>query len=321
MAHPPIAKHSLHLQDFSPEQLLEAVRGANFEHYILTRARCDARLERWSCENFTVDVGRYSFPVRAIGAFPSRKLFIGYMRKSPQPAWVNGVEADQRTMEFYPEGTELNYRAAPNSEWLAIEFDEHALQAAAQKRLGHNLELPWKHVVSFRVPRSERAALDRMVRCLWTHPVSGALMIGPILGKIAEILDGLRRKLSREADSGEIRRVALLTRADDYLRASIAHPFDLKSLANAVGANARSLQRYFMDAYGLTPLQWARCLALHHVRKRLLASNLKKFTIEGAAREYGFRHMGRFSIHYRELFGESPIETLRRGVEPQPRCI
>ena len=152
MVDPPFTKRSVELNGFSPERLLEVVRGARLEHYILTRSKCDARLDRWSMENFTVDIGRYSFPVRVVGTFSAKRLCVGYMRDLSDRTWVNGFKADKDTMEFYPTGAELNYRAAPNGEWVAIEFDEQSLQSAARARLGHEVTLPWKHVMSFYVP-------------------------------------------------------------------------------------------------------------------------------------------------------------------------
>jgi len=309
---PSFTTHSLHLQSFSPEQLLEVVRGARFEHYILARSRCDARLDRWSTGRFTVDIGRYSFPVRAIGPFPSNMLCLGYMRTAAGHVWVNGLEAGPDTVEFYPAGTELNYRAAANSEWVAIAFEEEPLQTVAQDHLGHELDLPGKQVISFRVPAATRIALDRRVRRLWRHPLSGAVMIEPILGAIAEILDGLRTGELRTMSGSWLHRQEILQRADRYLRANPTAPFDLTDLAEAAGTSMRTLQRTFVQAYGISPLDWARCLSLHRARERLITSEAKRFTVETIARECGFRHMGRFAGHYHELFGESPVHTLRR---------
>jgi AraC family transcriptional regulator, ethanolamine operon transcriptional activator len=310
MTKPPFITHSVHLKAFTPEQLLEAVRGAHLDHFILDRTRCDARLERWTSEDFTVDTGRYSFPVRVVGAFPKTRLCVGYMRALTECTWVNGFLADDSTMEFYPAGAELNYRAAPNGEWVAIEFEEAALQNAARKRLGHGVEVPWKHVMSFQVAHEQRAELDRMVRRLWRHPISGALMIGPILGAIAEMLFSLQRNGTAVLRQRRLHQQNVLRLADQYLQTHLASPFKLNTLASATGTTPRTLQRMFANAYGITPHEWARCRALHHVRERLEATDGRKFTVEGIAKECGFQHMGRFAEYYRGLFGELPSATL-----------
>ena len=77
----------------------------------------------------------------------------------------------------------------------------------------------------------------------------------------------------------------------------------------------RTLQRLYAETYGMSPNQWARCLALHRVRDRLQRTDAETYTIEGIAREFGFNHMGRFSRYFRELFGECPSQTLAVEVE------
>jgi AraC-like DNA-binding protein len=304
---------SVRLKGFSAEQLLEVVRSARLEHYILSNASCDAQLDRWSLGDFTVDVGRYSFAVRAVGAFHRQRLCIGYMRNLSGPTWVNGWTADDSTVEFYPDGAELNYCAAPHGQWVAIEFTESALQAAACERLGLAVELPWKDVMSFHVSEPARQLLDQMVRRLWAHPISGALMVGPILGAVAGILHAHSRRAPAKAVGKYQHRQLLLKRSDEYLKHNFARPFQLGALATAVGTTPRTLQRVFDNAYGVTPQKWARYFALHQARRHLQSIATQRLTVEGIARECGFRHMGRFAEYYRTLFGELPSLTKTNG--------
>ena len=312
MTNSPIRKQSVRLRGFDPEELLGVVNGGRLEHYILSRVRCDVWSDHWSMGTFSVDTGRYSFPVRVVGSFSPKKLCIGYMRRLTSSTWVNGLTADDHTVEFYPEGTELNYRAAPDGQWVAIEFDEQTLQSAARARLGREVKLPWKHVMNFRVPDTVRSSLDRMIDRLWRHPISGALMVEPILGAIAEMFDDFEGKTPTAAHRHSLHARMVLRRADEYLRANLAHQFDLRALANAARTTERTLQRTFANAYGVTPQQWARCFALHQAQKRLQATDWRLFTVDGIAKECGFRHMGRFAKYYRDLFGEFPSTTLSR---------
>lgn len=307
---------SLHLQDFEPDQLLGVVRDARFEHYILAHTKCSARFRRWTCGDFSVDIGHYNFPVRAVGLFPSTKLCIGYMRSFNEMTWVNGFQVTPKTLEYYPKGSELNYRATSGGEWVAIEFEEATLQRVARTRLGCEMDLPWKHITSFFLCGEARAALDRMIRLLWRHPASGEAMIQPILGVIVETLrDFQQGGSSSRTRSDWSRRQTMLKRADDFLRSNPGSPFDLSNLALAAGTTPRTLQREFSQAFGLTPLKWARCLALHQMRNLLTQPERRKFTVEAIAFQCGFRHMGRFAGYYQELFGESPCRT-RRKLQP-----
>ena len=305
---------SVHLKGFSPEQLIDAVRGARFEHYILSHGKCESRLEHWSLGDFSADVGDYDFPVRVVGAMARGRLCIGYMRRQSAPTWVNGLRADRTTMEFYPSGTELNYCAAPGGQWVAVGFAESSLQAAACERLGHEVEIPWEHVTNFHLPEERRGELDRMVSRLWNHPISGALMVAPILGAIAEIFHEQSRKSLKEETrmSKSQHREMLLRRSDEYLQSNLDSPFQIEALAFATGATTRTLQRVFNEAYGVTPQKWARCLSLHRARQYLQGVAVEGTTVEEIARRCGFRHIGRFAEYYHELFDELPSVTRRR---------
>jgi AraC-like DNA-binding protein len=305
-----VIRQSLHLQGFDPEHLADIVRGGRLEHYILTRSKCEVRHQRWACGSFSVDVGHYSFPVRVLGSFPRDRLCIGYMRALTGPTWVNGFEFGTDALQFYPPGCELNYRAAPDGQWVAIEFEEAALQRVARERLGHELQCPREGAANFDVPRTQLRELDCVIQRSLRKPETAVSMIEPILGTIAELVThaqtGTLASLARRWQH----RAGLLSRADHYLQLSAGVPFDSKALATAVGTTERSLQMHFLDAYGITPGHWARTLALHRVRDRLRKTDARKFTVEGVAHECGFRHMGRFSAYYENLFGEFPSATL-----------
>jgi AraC family ethanolamine operon transcriptional activator len=307
---PSVIRQSLHLEGFDPEHLTNVVRGAHFEHYILTRSKCEVRHERWACRSFSVDVGYYSFPVRVIGAFPQDRFCVGYMRMLTVPTWVNGFEFGGDAMQFYPAGCDLNYRAGENGQWVAVEFEEEALQLAARARTGSELRIPRDGAENHTIPRAHLRELDRMIERLLRKPHSSLSMIDPILGTIAELLAHAQTGSLATLSSRWQHRAALLRRADDFLRHNAGQPFNSGALARATGATERCLQMHFLEAYGVTPGYWARCLALHRVRDCLLKTDHSKFTVEGIAHECGFRHMGRFSAYYRDLFGEFPSATL-----------
>jgi transcriptional regulator GlxA family with amidase domain len=140
-------------------------------------------------------------------------------------------------------------------------------------------------------------------------------MVTPILRTIAELFVHAQSGALSGLDRRWRHREHLLKRVDQYLHATQGMPFDSKDLAAAVGATERSIQMHFQDAYGITPGQWARCLALHRVRQHLLKTDPRRFTVEGVARAFGFRHMGRFSAYYEELFGEFPSDAMGQRLQ------
>jgi AraC-like DNA-binding protein len=290
----------------------EIIRGGRFEHFILSRSECEVRHERWECGGFSVDSASYSFAARACGVFAKDHVCIGYIRGFSKPTWINGFECGLEAIQFYPAGCEINYRASPGGSWAAIELEEASLQRAARKRLGRELDLPRGGASNLMVPRAARESLERMVDVSLRRPERSRSMIEPIIGTIVDLLDHAQTGRLESLARRWRHRESLLSRAEHYLHTNLRRPFDCKALASAVGATERSVQKHFLEAYGMTPGQWARCLALHHARKRFLHTDPKCFTVEGIAHELGFRHMGRFAGQYEDLFGEYPSATLSR---------
>lgn len=307
-----VVRQSLYFQGFKPERIEEITRGGRFEHFILSRSKCEVRHERWECGGFSVDAASYNFAARACGVFTQDRFGLGYIRNFPKRLRPHGSECDLEAIQLYPPGCEVNYRASPGGAWVAIECDEASLQRGARKRFGHEIDLPRNGPRNLMVPRAGREMLERMVELSLRKTAASCSMIEPIIGAIVELLSH-EQTGNHEALAGRWqRRESLLSKAELFLRSNITRPFESKVLATAVGTTERSVQKYFLEAYGITPGQWARCLALHHARKRLLVTHPTQFTVEGIALELGFRHMGRFAGHYEALFGEYPSATLSR---------
>lgn len=305
-------RRSARLRGFDPEQLVDVVSDSRLEHFLLASADCDADLLHWECDGLAVDSGRYSFPVRIRGDFTDARFCLGYMRNLSTHTWVNGFEVESDTLQLYPAGSELNYQADAGGQWVAIMIEAEALQAAAIARLGREVELPSVGTLSARFPRSHHEALDRAIARLTGRTLVDSRSLESLLARVAELIVHMQ---DRTLDSLVRRwrsRQLLLERADAYLRSSLERPFDLSAMAKGIGTSRRSLQRSFAEAYGMTPHQWARCVALHHARKQLRTSDPTRTAIEAVARDCGFRHMGRFAGYYRELFGELPSATLGR---------
>lgn len=301
---------TIHLDGFDPDRMVELMPQVRLDHLLLRSADCHLRHRRWECDGIAIDTGQYSFPVCITGEFSPTRVCIGYMRQLSVPTWVNGFEADRTSLEFYPAGSELNYRAGSDGQWLGITVEETRLQEAACEWIGREAKLPRDAMASFRIGSELRDELDRSIQWLMAQTEVTDLMLTVFLGQIAELVDQVSRGASNTALQSARRTKGQIARANAYMRRHLARGFDLRSTAAAVGTSERTLQRVYNQAYRMSPAQWTRCLALHEVRNQLHLGKGRNHTIEGIARDCGFNHMGRFSSYYKELFGEMPVETL-----------
>lgn len=87
----------------------------------------------------------------------------------------------------------------------------------------------------------------------------------------------------------------------------------MSDIATEVGISLRSLQKAFVRQRGQTLTQFLRSARLELARKRLLAG-LSGATVSSVALDCGFGHFGKFAGYYRARFGETPSQTLVRGL-------
>ena len=101
-----------------------------------------------------------------------------------------------------------------------------------------------------------------------------------------------------------------VVRAEEYIEANWNSVLTIKSLAEAIGASARSIFLSFQKARGYSPMAFAKMKRLRHARRKLSAPEADT-TVTGVALECGFQNTGHFAMSYRKHFGKSLSETLR----------
>ncbi|TDD81857.1 AraC family transcriptional regulator [Actinomadura darangshiensis] len=90
-------------------------------------------------------------------------------------------------------------------------------------------------------------------------------------------------------------------------------PIGVTDIAAAVGLGVRQLQVICQEQWGVTPTQLLRGVRLDHARAALTVAQPGPRTVTDIARAAGYLHMSRFAAHYRQRFGETPRQTLKRS--------
>jgi AraC-like DNA-binding protein len=103
----------------------------------------------------------------------------------------------------------------------------------------------------------------------------------------------------------------LLRRAIAFIDDNAHTDIALADIANAIYVTPRALQYMFRRHRDCTPMEYVRRVRLHHAHRELLAGDRMSTTVGDIARRWGFGNMGRFAVHYRQMYGQSPHTTLR----------
>ena len=100
--------------------------------------------------------------------------------------------------------------------------------------------------------------------------------------------------------------------AIDYIHATANKTISIEKLCLDTGINKRTLQRAFLDQYGMTPKFYLQAQRLNNVYKTLMHSDPETTRITDIALDQGYWHMSQFAADYRRLFGELPSDTLNQ---------
>jgi len=109
----------------------------------------------------------------------------------------------------------------------------------------------------------------------------------------------------------------IVRRATELVDASFPGAPPMNVLAARMHLSPRTLHKAFVSVTGMGPHLYFRHCALNRAREALLKAHPAENKVTAIAADFGFTEIGRFSVRYRELFGESPSQTLAH----RPRCI
>jgi len=107
------------------------------------------------------------------------------------------------------------------------------------------------------------------------------------------------------------RRVAAVRVCETYMREHLDKTVTLEDLSETSGLRLRSLINAFQAVTGFSPMAYFKRERLSGVRQALQRPHPARIRVIDVATAWGFWHMGHFTADYREMFGESPSETLR----------
>ena len=102
-----------------------------------------------------------------------------------------------------------------------------------------------------------------------------------------------------------------LVRKAKELSIGADQPPRVGELCRELAVSERTLRHAFCDVTGLSPLDYLKILRLNCVNRTLREADPAELLVKQAAYSNGFTHLGQFSRDYKQLFGESPSQTLR----------
>lgn len=104
---------------------------------------------------------------------------------------------------------------------------------------------------------------------------------------------------------------ATIRRAAAFIDENLHTPITTSAVAAAVGLSVRALERGFARHLSTSPRRYLERARLAMAHAELTAEAPEMTTVAQVASRWGFTHHGRFASVYREMYGRSPVETLK----------
>jgi transcriptional regulator GlxA family with amidase domain len=212
----------------------------------------------------------------------------------------------------------MHHRTAGDCRFGAMSLTTDDFDAACKAVAGHEFPgSPLKHLV-----RPDTALMSRLLRL---HEMVGQiakttsdLLVLPEVARSLEqelihlMIRCLIESVSSGMTTGGRRHDAIVARLEEFLEANPDTPLYLTEICAAIGVAERTLRGACEEHLGMGPIRYLSLRRMHLVRRALLRADPSTATVTRLATDHGFWELGRFSVAYRTLFGESPSESLRR---------
>lgn len=297
--------------------------GTDMDLLQLSPGRLDFTSTLVELPGILLEWNRVGARIRACECDRASGVKFGFVRQSPTPLKLGGLELDYGNAVLWQRDEELEYIAPTGLASLVIHVD-----AALADLLGWTLASG----VFRPVPAVRLSRLEQTCRlATW----AARKQVGPEYDKgtncapaqdsvqwrdriLADLEPALEPWLTPDIRAGNhtffgTPHFRLVKDTERFFeRYDLGQSMTVDAVAEALGVARRTLFRAFREWADMGPHAYLLLVRLHRLRDRLLAGSPADTSVTKLAIELGFNHMGRLSAAYRRHFGEYPKETLAR---------
>ena len=295
-----------------------AISTADLQLLPTARGRFRAELTKVCMDQLWMQRFYQNLPLVNAGAMkPGRRVFTFFTSAEPQAMRHCGMDVlsgDIIVNNF----DEIHQKTDAEFRLGSMSLTTRALDAACKAITGREFSgSPLKHLV-----RPNAALMSRLLKL---HE-----MVGQIATTIPEVLEvpeaarSLEQQLihllvrcltdgaSVRMTSGGRRYDMIVAKFEEYLEANPNLPLYLPEICAAIGAAERTLRMACQEHLGMGPIRYLALRRMNLVRRALLRAGSSTTTVTRIATDHGFWELGRFSVNYHAMFGETPSATLHR---------
>jgi len=311
----------MQLQFSNFEIFARTLKGYDLDLKQLDRGTFSASLQQIVCDSVVINRIASTRRFEVHGTPPPGLRTFGIPTTNCLPFTWRNKYSSGNTIQIYKPSTELEMVTHPLFEAIDVSIPEEAFNILCQQwgypELDQLIGTREMVVCHPEIMKHLRDTLQAICISVDNNPDSPKHDIG-LHDLIKHEVPHLLAQALMTAETKEVKialeqRGRTLKLAIDYVKQTPHDQISMSQFCSDNDINIRSLQRAFIDQYGISPKSYAKAYHLNSIYKELLQSNTRTTRIADIASRHGFWHMSQFATDYRRHFGELPSETLKTG--------
>ena len=302
--------HSLH-EIAEPEEFSSAVAGATLRADFLGARVAAARIERFFGSDWAMDFFESGLKARVSGPLVPGWTSLCLILKACGSRWY-GAEANDGWLLCNPPGIPIEGTISPGFRGVSFAVPQevwaecrHDGQTPSDDRSGfHAVRLPRESLALILRELGETRRCLSLPREACLACRAPAAMGSRLAREVATLACRVAVPAAPPRDSAR-NRFRLARRAELWMRANAPDNPGIPALCRELGTSRRELEYAFRSAFDQSPRAHMESLRLNAARAALRAAP-PGASVSAIAVACGFHHLGRFSVRFKSLFGESP---------------
>lgn len=302
-----------------PDAYQETVRASQAAILALNRGEFRAALTHIDLDRMWMQWGFDSLPRIARTTLDPERAIVMFVADSEQaPSQVGGGALTSENIAVFGKGSTNIIRTEASHKWATMSLRHADLSAAGKALVGQEITCPSETYLIKRPPEllarlrtlhAQAVVLARSAPEMLAAPAVAKALEQSLTHAMITVLSGTTTTERRWLPGQHAR---IVNRFQEFLESRPDEPVYLTEICSAVGASERTLRTCCQEILGVGPLRYLWLRRMYLTRRALLHSDPLTTTVTEIATAHGFWELGRFSVEYRGLFGESPSTSLRR---------
>ena len=306
-----------------PLQCQEGVHSADVQVLPLEKGNFQADFLSVGMQQLWMQQFYISLPIVSTIATKPGRRYVGFLSGGRSGQFKHcGIDVSLDDVVVHAKDAR-HHRTTSEFRYSSLSLAESDLQAACNVLAG--CEMPETQPLIRPSPQL-RARLSRLheVVCRIARDTPDVLEAPEVLRSLEQnlvhvLVQCLARGVSIESSKGWLSSKRIIARLDEFLEAHPNRPLYLAEICSSIGASERTLRHACEEHLGIGPIRFLTLRRMQLARRALLQADGSIAKVTQIATDFGFWELGRFSVAYRLMFGETPSQTLRRPPSIEPR--